>query len=588
MKWSAVWCVSVVLVVFAYGQNCLSNSCNDCLSLDGCNWCAQSQSCFSETDTSKCGYLCTKKNINQCPKTSCGNIRDCKNCAENGCHWCGAKNICIEASTTGEPCSNSCDNPLDYHCWKSDPRVCPDIRCDEASLTDCSSCTKAGCAWCGSSRKCMESTTDGKRTCGSIGCGSSSPTSSVNQLDCWKIDTSDCPNPDVYRCDDLSSKGCKECTENGCVWCGSEKKCMEGTINKQATCTGFTCNGFNIPTDEECWKGDPNMCPDTNNCEDFSSKNGGDCKSCVEKGCHWCGREEKCMESTANGRNTCDGFSCDGWSSNIPDAYCWKGSVDQCPDVPKCSTINNCRTCTENNCAWCGIAGLCFESDIELSKTCFGDPNKQCGEYSQSDCWKTSKEQCPEGDTPCKDYNSCAECTLSGCGWCGKTNTCIESSTSSLPCIEGICGNIEESSSCYKNEVDMCPTSNNDGKLPENCEELTSCKSCTDNSNCGWCSQENTCYESRVDKLGPCGDVECNGWNQGSCEVQCNTHGTNCLNCERDESGCGICNGRLSNGRLIGQCVASVSGEAQHHFCQTFFTETCPGIAITYPTLINF
>lgn len=54
---------------------------------------------------------------------------------------------------------------------------------------------------------------------------------------------------------------------------------------------------------------------------------------------------------------------------------------------------------------------------------------------------------------------------------------------------------------------------------------------------CGWCSDNNTCYEIGQEK-------KCKFWNVGNCSRQCNFYGNNCNECLADvESKCGFCSG---------------------------------------------
>jgi hypothetical protein len=323
------------------------------------------------------------------------------------------------------------------------------------------------------------------------------------------------------------------------------------------------CDQSFTPQLQNCWKGNAGACPLTPDCDTFSAYKNGNCKSCTQNGCHWCGRDGTCLETTEDGKSTCgERFKCGTAETNINPNFCWKGDPYQCPASP-CQNYDNCKECSNAGCAWCGKKQLCFEATDNKVLTC--KSVDQCTDSSKlnpgpDDCWKTSSDSCPANT--CSKYSDCFNCTSNGCGWCGKKQLCMESVKGGVKPCGGSplrqCGtdDIPDATNCWKTVTYSCPIlKTENGTKSTDCSKYKDCKGCTQVSNCGWCTGQKKCLEARVDGYGPCSSEECSGWNSGDCDVVCQSLNSNCKQCLFETVGCGLCSGLDVDGRKISLCV---------------------------------
>jgi len=90
------------------------------------------------------------------------------------------------------------------------------------------------------------------------------------------------------------------------------------------------------------------------------------------------------------------------------------------------------------------------------------------------------------------------------------------------------------------------------------------------------------CLEARTDGYGPCSAEECNGWNNGDCDIVCQSHDSNCKQCLFEGVGCGICAGLDVDGRKISLCVQRDPYNVEHPYRKSYRCSDFHGVQCDY------
>jgi hypothetical protein len=287
---------------------------------------------------------CTWSNqANTCVDPTCGSHGDCSSCVNAGCGWCGG--VCSPNTYPDYQCGSWGDvYPGHNACGQNSPNC--------AGHNDCSSCVNAGCGWCGG---VCSATTSADYQCGSWGdvypghnaCGQNSP-----------------------NC--AGHNDCSSCVNAGCGWCGG--------VCSATTSPDYQCGSWGdvYPGHNACGQNSPN-CAGHN-----------DCSSCVNAGCGWCGGV--CSATTS------PDYQCGSWG----DVYPGHNACGQ--NSPNCAGHNDCSSCVNAGCGWCG--GVC-------SATTSAD--YQCGSWGDV---YPGHNACGQNSPNCAGHNDCTSCVNAGCGWC--------------------------------------------------------------------------------------------------------------------------------------------------------------------------
>eukprot|EP01113_Clastostelium_recurvatum_P016914 TRINITY_DN1981_c0_g1_i1.p1 TRINITY_DN1981_c0_g1~~TRINITY_DN1981_c0_g1_i1.p1 ORF type:complete len:683 (-),score=28.15 TRINITY_DN1981_c0_g1_i1:30-2078(-) len=436
------------------------DNCADCANAQ-CAWCGNTRTCseVSSSGLTPCSgdscKQCFKTTDTYCPEVKdCSTIHNCTACADAQCYWCGATSTCSEGSSSGlTPCSgDSCSQ-----CWKGTTTYCPAVA-NCSTITSCSECTNEGCAWCGSSRTCIESSSSGLTPCKGPACNV-----------CWK--TTDTYCPEVEDCTSLTN--CSSCTNEGCYWCGQTQTCREGSSSGLTPCVGSAC--------DVCWKTTDTYCP-VANCSTISN-----CRDCTASSmCGWCDDTQQCMEASSSGATPCQGL-CNVWAFEDCAMVCAK----KYPNCTSCNTQND-----PVGCGWCSGA-LVNGSPLTTPSYCAltvsaTDRSQPSPNHYKCSTW--TPEVCPD----CSTFGDCALCTSnSACGWV----TTISQTGSNLnsSCVEG------NEKFPFMKTVGLIVRSYDYGQcsvsVPQ-CNPLSSsCDQCIGTPGCVFCSPTQACVPGNATNL---------------------------------------------------------------------------------------
>jgi len=224
----------------------------------------------------------------------------------------------------------------------------------------------------------------------------------------------------------------------------------------------------------------------------------------MKSSCYWCGLTHKCIFSHGN-----DGFlgpkPCGENCGDNGPVSCWKGAGNgNCPVVEYCSSVSNCKQCTQSGCYWCGATEKCMEATAWGLLTPCQYKNETCRNL---ECWVGGKDsQCP--DVACSALHNCGDCTSHKCNWCHTTGTCLETGDNG-----GRLGCGYNGSRCNS---DDCLVSSNQACAPFNssfCSQFHgNCSTCVNVPFCNYCAESQLCYPNYAfcNQDGPCTPVaEC-------------------------------------------------------------------------------
>ncbi|KNC53955.1 uncharacterized protein AMSG_09601 [Thecamonas trahens ATCC 50062] len=186
------------------------------------------------------------------------------------------------------------------------------------------------------------------------------------------------------------------------------------------------------------------------------------CAALSSSGCSDCARRADCEYCTATSSCMASG-SCSGTPVSSP---------AMCPETRDCTRAVECNACMDvDGCSWChlGGGGNCFDESV---------PNA---------CPTSSPLPAGVCRTRCEALSGCGQCTGALCMYCESTDDCFSSTDylMAYPYAE-------------------CPDWHFGlGDCPAPCSAHSTCGSCTDALDCGWCSSTATCVAG--DTNGPHG-----------------------------------------------------------------------------------
>ncbi|KYQ89575.1 putative mediator complex subunit 9 [Tieghemostelium lacteum] len=423
-------------------------SCRECSSgSPQCGWCTSTETCMSVTSN---GYLCSDIECAGCVISSplscpteqykCADFTSPRNCTSNPqCGWCTSSKTCMDTTSNGYLCDSS-QNCVG--CLRTDPLDVPSLEnscSDFHSPRDCSS--QPQCGWCTSSDTCVDVTSDGyicsPETC--QGCIITDPLSAP-------FEYTFCAN----------QTNCRECSTNPqCGWCTSSQTCMD-TTSDGYLCEPNQCQG--------CLRTDPSSCPTgINTCQDFKTPR--ECSSNPQ--CAFCTSSNTCVDVTSDGY-ICAPETCLG---------CLVGDPQIAPILETfCSNQTSCRECSSNpRCGWCTSSQTCMDT---TSNGYLCEPNQCQG------CLRTDPLQCPAAVSSCQQYKYPRECSSQPlCGWCTSSNSCTDVTSNGYICAP------EQCFGCLVTDPLQAPFGDTF------CANQTSCRECSSNPRCGWCTSTNSCLD---------------------------------------------------------------------------------------------
>jgi len=294
MKLIALFFV-VFQLVFVYSQCNGGSTCSSCVKLAGCGWCDSSSQCLPGNYTSSLNGECENGTCwsfgssATCPD-DCSEMGVCTDCiSKPNCFWCGKSHKCMfsignDDGHTPTPCTNqTCGNNSPDDCWKGNSSTysftknCPSVSyC--SNLTDCNTCTKANCWWCGTSVSCLEV----QPVDSPLPCGYNNEVCSA----CLKGSGSLCPS--VRDCKTINN--CFDCATAGCGWCDAFQICTEYDEDNSP------CTSCHI--EDSCYLQNPQLCPNINNSPVNCSMFDGNCSACSNvTNCGYCLKTNQCLTS---------------------------------------------------------------------------------------------------------------------------------------------------------------------------------------------------------------------------------------------------------------------------------------------------
>jgi hypothetical protein len=188
-----------------------------------------------------------------------------------------------------------------------------------------------------------------------------------------------------------------------------------------------------------------------------------DCAMCTARlSCGWCGATMGCVTGSSSGPT---GSTCaSGWA--FLSSACM-GSTDPC------AAATTCGACAAvGSCGWCGATNRCMRG------TSTGPTGATC-----STGWAGTVTACMSTSDPCAAATTCGVCSAMGsCGWCRATQRCM-SGTATGPSM-GTC--TAGTWSWTRNQCTALPT--------DGCGSSSGCVGCRARSNCGWCSDSDSCH----------------------------------------------------------------------------------------------
>lgn len=187
------------------------------------------------------------------------------------------------------------------------------------------------------------------------------------------------------------------------------------------------------------------------------------CGACTSfGGCGWCGGTNICVPGSSSGPT--DGRCVTGWAFS---------SVTCINPTDTCDTLSGCGAClARSGCGWCGASSRCVTANAARNGPMTG---------SCTAMWAGEVAACNVGADPCVTRTDCGACTgTAGCGWCKSSNSCMSGSATG-PATGRSCVTWAGLRSLCANLADSCNSSGN-------------CALCTVRSDCGWCSDSDTCH----------------------------------------------------------------------------------------------
>ena len=250
---------------------------------------------------------------------------------------------------------------------------------------------------------------------------------------------------EAHKC--KTSLGCAHCAVFDDVHLKNDSFCYSNSLTKPSTCTSFQSGTLEFDHGVRC-----DLAQYQQRCEVHQSC--GDCLStfpniqsehelalCVW--CPGCSARGKCLPRGSNCLQSCPN---DG--SEVTNA-------SQCPEIT--CAASDCEKCQKlkligrQNCVWNGEKCTPLNSAIR--------------DYNALPI-----AECPK---KCHLHEKCQSCLASmGCLWSTDLSKCV--SMASLECLGGTCGTVLSGS-----KGDQCPTP---------CSSHSKCKSCLQQTKCGWCS----------------------------------------------------------------------------------------------------
>jgi hypothetical protein len=152
----------------------------------------------------------------------------------------------------------------------------------------------------------------------------------------------------------------------------------------------------------------------------------------------------------------------------------WAWTPGACSSVDPCASSTTCGACAARaGCGWCGATGRCATANTARTGPAAG---------ACASGWAGTTTACaaPPVD-PCGVYTDCNACASAGaCGWCRGTARCM-TGVGTGPTY-GTC----DTWAYLPNQCVALPT--------DPCRTSSGCSSCVGRSQCGWCSDSDTCH----------------------------------------------------------------------------------------------
>jgi len=205
---------------------------------------------------------------------NCSSFNTCSSCntqklnSTHGCGWCSSTNKCVLGNLT-----NSLDGACKSNNWNWSSCSSDVLNCSKHN--DCISCIRdesLNCGWCRDSNSCIKGTNNNP----------SSP--------CSKYQYGICRDSCYER-----SYNCSSCTSTYyCGWCHNNGNpggfCAAGNKESSSSVPRQQCSPWMYSS-----------------CQNRNCLSQGNCKSCIDDGCHWNPKMDTC--STAFGLNGCEDCS---------------------------------------------------------------------------------------------------------------------------------------------------------------------------------------------------------------------------------------------------------------------------------------
>lgn len=277
---------------------------------------------------------------------------------------------------------------------------------------------------------------------------------------------------DAHLC--KTSLGCAHCAVFDDVNRKNASFCYSNTLSKPTTCTSFQSGTLEFSNGVRC-----DLSQYHQRCEVYKS-----CGECLSTYpdiqdehelplCVWC-------SNCSHGGGQC-----------VPRGYGCPSGASTSSSMKEITSSNQCKEmkCSASDCLKCSRLSLSKGQKCTWSRSRPSVSGKDYGPIYDWDCHpmlddaQDDHEECPK---KCQEYSDCQGCLSSQgggeggwseCYWSVDLQRCLSPSYAPLICLGGLCGTLLSEGS------DQCPSA---------CESHTKCKSCLQQTRCGWCSLEST------------------------------------------------------------------------------------------------
>ena len=234
-----------------------------------------------------------------------------------------------------------------------------------------------------------------------------------------------------------------------------------------------------------------------------------------------------------------ESISSKGIDRPVDIAMLWRSSNGSWSAIPgalsspglaaNCRSRRTCGDCASAGCVWCLEQNTSEKSAVWPGHAFCQQPEDihQCARVSAG----------PADCTDCTDFVDCKTCLDSKlpCDWHTGANGCVENR--SYP-ILAILNEIETAMALNTSEMNQTNTSNvstaiGSDSCPAQCSQLTSCSTCLDSNNCGWCASTQTCFDFAEYTLANAFG-QCRSW------IKSGEAGAKCPDCS-DNTDCDSC-----------------------------------------------